>query len=206
MTVDGKTSTQVTIGRGIYTDEGVSAPAKLRTNSSIDRAESFAAHCNTQCGATSFTTRVFGASRQTSSTQDGGSRLCERIPHDDRLDGRVQSRQQRFEQIARAIEPRQKNQRPIARRRAILVATHAQNGRALLRRRRLEADHCPVGLAAAVANFRREIDIAVRPDLDVAETHAELGEKLLAAQGLAFLPYETDCSQRSLAVRGGSGL
>src|SRR6185436_14684673 len=59
------------------------------------------------------------------------------------------------------------------------------------RRRRiaggLEPDDRPVGLTAAVADFRREIDVAVGTDLDVAETHAELAQELLAAQRLPLV-------------------
>src|SRR5436190_3197277 len=51
----------------------------------------------------------------------------------------------------------------------------------------LETNHRAVGLTAAVADFRREIDVAVRADLDVAEAHAELAQELLAAQRLPLL-------------------
>src|SRR5262245_47763728 len=51
----------------------------------------------------------------------------------------------------------------------------------------LEANHRAVGLAAAVADFRREIDVAVGSDLDVAEAHAELAQEFLAAQRLTLL-------------------
>ena len=49
--------------------------------------------------------------------------------------------------------------------------------------RRLDAQHRAVGIAARVAHFGGQVDVAVRPHLHLAKPYAELGEEHLAALG-----------------------
>src|SRR4051794_21627868 len=53
--------------------------------------------------------------------------------------------------------------------------------------RRLEPNDRAVGFAAAVAHFGREIEVAVRALLDVAEAHVHFRQQRLAPLGLARL-------------------
>src|SRR4249920_1539272 len=53
--------------------------------------------------------------------------------------------------------------------------------------RRLQPNDRAVGLAAAVANLGREIEVAVRALLDVAEAHVHLRQQRLAPLRLARL-------------------